>query len=118
MLLVSDFTPAGVALIWPAPALDRDGLLRAFAALPCRSHCSACKAKVMRWFAVVGQPASLNRISNRFHRRLVVEDLRHKKDLAVVHRCALIQGGQLGAQHPSSPLNKGGSLGPLTVSYG
>ena len=26
-------TSAGVALIWPAPALDRDGLLRAFAAL-------------------------------------------------------------------------------------
>jgi hypothetical protein len=26
-------TSAGVALIWPAPALDRDWLLRAFAAL-------------------------------------------------------------------------------------
>ena len=26
-------TSAGVALIWPAPALDRDGLLRALAAL-------------------------------------------------------------------------------------
>jgi hypothetical protein len=26
-------TGAGVALIWPAPALDPDGLLRAFAAL-------------------------------------------------------------------------------------
>jgi hypothetical protein len=26
-------TSAGVALIWPALALDRDGLLRAFAAL-------------------------------------------------------------------------------------
>ena len=26
-------TSAGVALIWPVPALDRDGLLRAFAAL-------------------------------------------------------------------------------------
>jgi hypothetical protein len=33
MWLVPDLTPAGVALIWPAPALDRDGLLRAFAAL-------------------------------------------------------------------------------------
>jgi hypothetical protein len=33
MWLVSDLTPAGVALIWPAPALDRDGLLRALAAL-------------------------------------------------------------------------------------
>ena len=33
MWLVSELTAAGVALIWPAPALDRDGLLRAFAAL-------------------------------------------------------------------------------------
>jgi hypothetical protein len=33
MWLVSDLTAAGVALIWPALALDPDGLLRAFAAL-------------------------------------------------------------------------------------
>jgi hypothetical protein len=33
MWLVSDLTPAGVALIWPALALDPDGLWRAFAAL-------------------------------------------------------------------------------------
>jgi hypothetical protein len=33
MWLVSELTAPGVALIWPAPALDRDGLLRAFAAL-------------------------------------------------------------------------------------
>ena len=33
MWLVSDLTPAGVALIWPAPALDPVGLLRVFAAL-------------------------------------------------------------------------------------
>ena len=28
-----ELTAPGVALIWPAPALDRDGLLRAFSAL-------------------------------------------------------------------------------------
>ncbi|MDT4947233.1 MAG: hypothetical protein QOH14_3966 [Pseudonocardiales bacterium] len=33
MWLVSEFTAPGVALIWPALALDPDGLLRAFAAL-------------------------------------------------------------------------------------
>jgi hypothetical protein len=33
MWLVSELTAPGVALIWPAPAHDRDGLLRAFAAL-------------------------------------------------------------------------------------
>jgi hypothetical protein len=33
MWLVSSINAAGVALIWPAPALDRDWLLRAFAAL-------------------------------------------------------------------------------------
>jgi hypothetical protein len=33
MWRVSELTAPGVALIWPAPALDRDGLLRAFAAL-------------------------------------------------------------------------------------
>ena len=33
MWLVSDLTAAGVALIWPAPPLDPDGLLRTFAAL-------------------------------------------------------------------------------------
>ena len=33
MWLVSDLTAAGVALIWPALALDPDGLLHAFAAL-------------------------------------------------------------------------------------
>jgi hypothetical protein len=33
MWLVSELTAPGVALIWPAPALDPDGLLRAFAAL-------------------------------------------------------------------------------------
>ena len=33
MWLASGINAAGVALIWPAPALDRDGLLRAFAAL-------------------------------------------------------------------------------------
>jgi hypothetical protein len=31
--MTSLLTSAGAALIWPAPALDRDGLLRAFAAL-------------------------------------------------------------------------------------
>jgi hypothetical protein len=33
MWLVSELTLAGVALIWPALALDPDGLLRALAAL-------------------------------------------------------------------------------------
>jgi hypothetical protein len=33
MWLVSELTAPGVALIWPALALDRDGLLRAFTAL-------------------------------------------------------------------------------------
>jgi hypothetical protein len=33
MWLASGINAAGVALIWPALALDRDGLLRAFAAL-------------------------------------------------------------------------------------
>jgi hypothetical protein len=31
--MTSLLTSAGAALIWPAPALDREGLLRAFAAL-------------------------------------------------------------------------------------
>jgi hypothetical protein len=31
--VASLMTSAGAALIWPAPAIDRDGLLRAFAAL-------------------------------------------------------------------------------------
>jgi hypothetical protein len=31
--MTSLLTPAGAALIWPAPALDREGLLRAFTAL-------------------------------------------------------------------------------------
>ena len=33
MWLASGINAAGVALIWPTPALDGDGLLRAFAAL-------------------------------------------------------------------------------------
>jgi hypothetical protein len=33
MWLLSGINAAGAALIWPAPALDRDGLLRALAAL-------------------------------------------------------------------------------------
>jgi hypothetical protein len=33
MWRASELTTPGVALIWPAPALDRDGLLRVFAAL-------------------------------------------------------------------------------------